>query len=130
MTIQESAEDYLEAILIIQEKKGLARSIDVAHQLGVSKPSVSRAMSALRENGYVTMDDSGYLALTAAGAAIAAPIYERHRFLTHWLTALGVTPETAARDACRMEHYLSDETFQKLKDHIAKARPRPDVAAP
>ena len=119
MKIQESAEDYLEAILAIREKKGTARSIDVAHHLNYSKPSVSRAMSLLRENGYVTMDKDGLLDLTDAGMAIASRIYERHRLLTEWLTALGVSPEVAAEDACRIEHVISAETFARLKAHIA-----------
>ena len=118
MKIQESAEDYLEAILAIREKKGTARSIDVAHHLNYSKPSVSRAMSLLRENGYVTMDKDGLLDLTEAGMVIASRIYERHRLLTEWLTALGVRPEVAAEDACRIEHDISEETFTRLKDHI------------
>ena len=119
MKIQESAEDYLEAILAIREKKGAARSIDVAHHLNYSKPSVSRAMSLLRENGYVTMDKDGLLDLTDAGMAIASRIYERHRFLTEWLTTLGVSPEVAAEDACRIEHDISEETFSRPKAHIA-----------
>ena len=119
MKIQESAEDYREAILAIREKKGTARSIDVAHHLNYSKPSVSRAMSLLRENGYVTMDKDGLLDLTDAGMAIASRIYERHRLLTEWLTALGVSPEVAAEDACRIEHDISEETFARLKAHIA-----------
>lgn len=123
MKIQESAEDYLESILILGEQKGSVRSIDVARHLGFSKPSVSRAMSLLRENGYVTMDPDGLLTLTESGQAIAGPIYERHRMLTQWLVVLGVSPETAARDACRMEHSISDETFAKMKEHIAAGRP-------
>ena len=119
LKIQESAEDYLEAILAIREQKGTARSIDVAHHLNYSKPSVSRAMSLLRENGYVTMDKDGLLDLTEAGMAIAARIYERHRLLTQWLTALGVRPEVAVEDACRIEHDISEETFACLKAHIA-----------
>lgn len=121
MKIQESAENYLEAILMIREEKGVVRSIDVAHHLEFSKPSVSRAMSLLRENGYINMDKDGLLTLTDAGYAIASRIYERHRLLTQWLTALGVSPDVAASDACRLEHDLSDETFQKLKDHISHA---------
>ncbi len=117
--IQESAEDYLESILIVKEQKGMVRSIDIVRYLGYSKPSVSRAMSLLRQNGYVTMEPDGALELTQAGRDIAEPIYERHRLLTPWLTALGVSPETAARDACRMEHSVSDETFEKMKEHIA-----------
>ena len=104
--------------MAIREKKGTARSIDVAHHLNYSKPSVSRAMSLLRENGYVTMDKDGLLDLTDAGMAIAARIYERHRLLTEWLTALGVSPEVAAEDACRIEHDISEETFSRLKAHI------------
>ena len=118
MKIQESAEDYLEAILAIREKKGTVRSIDVAHHLNYSKPSVSRAMSLLRENGYVSMDRDGLLTLTDAGMEIASRIYERHRLLTEWLTALGVSPEVAAEDACRIEHDISEETFCRLKAHI------------
>lgn len=118
MKIQESAEDYLESILILKEQRGSVRSIDIVRYLDYSKPSVSRAMSLLRENGYVTMDQDGFIELTEAGRAVAVPIYERHRLLTQWLTALGVSPETAARDACRLEHGLSDETFEKLKAHI------------
>lgn len=122
MKIQESSEDYLEAILILKGKKGAVRSIDVARHLGFTKPSVSRAMSLLRQNGYVVMESDGSLTLTEAGLAIAEPIYERHCMLTKWLVALGVSPETAARDACRMEHSVSDETFAKMKEHIAGGR--------
>lgn len=120
MKIQESAEDYLESILILKETKGMVRSIDVVHHMNFSKPSVSRAMSLLRENGYVTVDKEGYLSLTETGMEIASRIYERHRLLTEWLTALGVSAEVAAEDACRIEHDISDETFDKLKEHIAK----------
>ncbi|MBM6871161.1 metal-dependent transcriptional regulator [Pseudoflavonifractor phocaeensis] len=127
MKIQESAENYLEAILMIREEKGSVRSIDVAHHLEFSKPSVSRAMSLLRENGYIQMDKDGLLTLTEAGYAIASRIYERHQLLTQWLTTLGVSPDVAASDACRLEHDLSDETFQKLKDHISNAA-RPSEA--
>ena len=120
MKVQESAEDYLESILILKEKKGLVRSIDVVHHMGYSKPSVSRAMSLLRENGYVEMDKDGFLTLTEAGMTIASRIYERHRLLTRWLSELGVSPEVAAEDACRIEHDISEETFLRLKEHIAK----------
>ena len=118
MHIYESAENYLEAILILKNKNGVVRSIDIAQYLGFSKPSVSRAMSQFRENGYITMDKEGWITLTVSGLKIAEQIYERHRCLTQWLTSLGVTPETAARDACKIEHDISDETFQKLKKHI------------
>ena len=118
MKIQESAENYLEAILHLQEEHGSVRSIDVVQHLGFSKPSVSRAMSLLRENGYVLMDRDGLLTLTDAGREIAERIYERHKLLTRWLISLGVEPDRAAADACRMEHAVSNETFEKMKAHI------------
>ena len=118
MKIQESAENYLEAILALEEEKGNVHSIDVAQRLEFTKPSVSRAMSLLRENGYVTMEKDGRLLLTPSGREIAERIYERHRLLTQWLTALGVSPQVAAEDACRIEHDISTETFEKLKAHI------------
>ena len=117
MQIHESAENYLEAILALGEK-GPVRSIDVAQYLNFSKPSVSRAMSLLRENGYVVMDQDGFLVLTDLGRGVAERIYERHRLLTKWLVRLGVDPEVAAADACKIEHDLSDESFQALKNHI------------
>lgn len=119
MTIHESAEDYLEAILAIKEERGTVRSIDVSRHLNVTKPSVSRAMNLLRQNGYVIMEADGSLTLTEQGLAIAESIYERHQVLTDWLLYLGVSPETAAADACRMEHSISAETFARLKEHIA-----------
>ncbi len=120
MKIQESAENYLEAILILKKEKGLVRSIDIVHHMDFTKPSVSRAVSLLRENGYITTDKEGWIELTEAGQAIAERIYERHQLMTRWLIALGVNPETAAEDACRIEHDISEETFQKLKEHISK----------
>ena len=117
MTINESVEDYLEAILVLKEKNGMVRSIDVVHHMNYSKPSISRAMSRLRENGYITMDQEGWLGLTDAGREIAERIYERHRLLTEWLTALGVDPEVAREDACRMEHDISAETFDCIRTH-------------
>lgn len=123
MKIQESAENYLETILILKEEKGAVRSIDIVHRMEFSKPSVSRAMSLLRDNGYITMDKEGFIDLTGSGREIAERIYERHRFMTHWLIELGVSPETAAEDACRIEHDISEETFQKIKEHIAKEAP-------
>lgn len=123
MTINESVEDYLEAILMLKEKKGMVRSIDVVHHLNYSKPSISRAMSRLRENGYITVDSEGWLNLTEAGSAIAERIYERHRILSDWLIALGVTPEVARTDACRMEHDVSRETFACLRTHIEETAP-------
>ena len=123
MKIQESAENYLETILMLKEEKGAVRSVDIARKMDFSKPSISRAMSLLRENGYITMDKEGLIDLTDAGMEIASRIYERHRFLSKWLVALGVSPETAAEDACRIEHDVSDETFQKIKEHIAGKLP-------
>ena len=117
MQIHESAENYLEAILALSEK-GNVRSIDVAQHLNFSKPSVSRAMSLLRENGYVIMDDDGLLHLTDTGYEIASRIYERHQLLTTWLTRLGVDPKVAAEDACRIEHDLSVESFEAIKNHV------------
>ena len=124
MHIYESAENYLEAILILKNEKGMVRSIDIAQYLGFSKPSVSRAMSQFRENGYIEVDKEGFITLTDSGMEIAERIYERHRCLTEWLTALGVSPEVAATDACKIEHDISDETFSKLKEHINKHRGR------
>ena len=120
MNIHESAENYLEAILVLKQQKGAVRSIDVAQHLQFSKPSVSRAMGLLRENGYVTMDREGWLELTDAGLEIAERIYERHQLICAWLVQLGVSPEVAAADACRIEHDVSAETFQKLKEHIQR----------
>lgn len=117
MNIHESAENYLEAILALGEK-GAVRSIDVAQHLNFSKPSVSRAMSLLRENGYVVMDAGGFLTLTESGMEIASRIYERHLLLTKWLVHLGVSEEVAAEDACRIEHDLSVESFDALREHI------------
>ena len=118
MHIHASSENYLEAILALSEK-GPVRSIDVAQYLSFSKPSVSRAMTLLRENGYVHMDEDGFLTLTDSGYEIAAQIYERHCLLTKWLTALGVPEDIASEDACKIEHDLSNETFEAIKRHIA-----------
>jgi Mn-dependent DtxR family transcriptional regulator len=121
MQIYESAENYLEAILALGSK-GPVRSIDVAQYLEFSKPSVSRAMSLLRENGYVIMDETGFLTLTDKGHEVADRIYERHQFLTSWLVELGVNKEVAAADACKIEHHLSDETFEKIKAFVESNR--------
>lgn len=120
MKIQESAENYLEAILVLTQRNGQVRSIDVAHYTGFSKPSISRAVGLLRDNGYVSIDQNGLLGLTDAGLQIAETIYERHTVLTELLTLLGVSPETAAEDACRIEHVISAETFEKLKEHARR----------
>ena len=120
MKIQESAENYLEAILILNKRNGEVHAIDIAAELEFSKPSVSVAMKRLRENGYVQMDADGGLALTDAGLAIARRVYQRHRLLTEFFVRLGVDPEVAARDACRVEHDLSEQTFAKLVEHAQK----------
>ena len=118
MKRNESVEDYLETILMLRERNGLVRSIDIARQLDYSKPSISRAMGLLREKNYIVMDREGWITLTDEGYEMARRGYDRHQLLTTWLTALGVTPKIAAEDACRIEHDISDETFEKLKDHI------------
>lgn len=120
MALHQSGEDYLEAILVLRERKGNVRSIDVAQHLNYSKPSVSRAMSILRANGYITVEQDGRLALTASGEQVAREIYERHKLLTDWLVRLGVSPEVAAEDACKIEHDISPETFRCLKQHVQR----------
>lgn len=120
MNIHESAEDYLEAILILRERQGSVRSIDIVHQLELTKPSVSVAMKRFRENGYIEMDADGFITLLPPGEEIAQRIYDRHKLLTKFLVALGVSEETAAADACKMEHDLSDETFEKIKAHAQR----------
>ena len=117
MNIHESAEDYLEAILILRERQGAVRSIDVVRQLELTKPSVSVAMKRFRENGYIEMDADGFITLLPPGEEIAQRIYGRHKLLTRFLMALGVSEEAADADACKMEHDLSDETFEKIKAH-------------
>lgn len=117
MNIHESAEDYLEAILVLKERLGMVRSIDVVHHLDYSKPSVSVAMKRLRENGYIEMDGEGYITLLPPGEEIARRIYTRHKLLTQFLIQLGVSEEVAAADACKIEHDLSDESFEKITAH-------------
>ena len=119
MKIQESGEDYLEAILILKQEKGLVRAIDVARRLEFSKPSVSRAVKLLCSDGDLSVGKDGSLELTDKGREIAERIYERHRLLTLWFTELGVSEAQAATDACRVEHDISAETFQKLKEHLS-----------
>ena len=118
MRVYESAEDYLEAILVIGQRRGAVRSIDVANELGFSKPSVSVAMKKLRESGRIEMEADGLIRLTPSGRTIAEQIYERHRMLTDFFLYLGVDEEAASADACLVEHDLSAGTFEKLKDHI------------
>ncbi len=120
MNIYESAEDYLEAILMIQERKGIVHSIDIAEELGYSKASVSVAMKKLRENGFIFMEKNGALRLLPSGREIAERIYERHKILTSFFVKLGVDEDTAARDACKVEHDLSPATFDALKNCAAK----------
>ena len=115
MNIHESSEDYLEAILMLQEQKGYARSVDVAGLLGVTKPSVSFAMKKLRENGFITMDEDSLLALTAPGEAIARRILDRHNTLSSFLESLGVDPDSAREDACKMEHDLSEASYEAIR---------------
>ena len=124
MKIQKSAEDYLEMVMMIEEKKGSARSIDVATEMGVTKPSVSVAVKRLRENGYLTVDADGLLHLTESGAEIAGRMYSRHRMLTDFFISIGVSPETAREDACKVEHDLSEETVKALCGHINWQAPR------
>ena len=117
MKIQESAENYLETILILQKKNGNVRSIDIANELDFSKPSVSVAMKNLRENGFVETDANGLISLTEKGRAIAETMYERHTLLSDYLIRLGVNPKTAVEDACRIEHVISAESFEAIKKH-------------
>ena len=118
MNIHESAEDYLERILMLLEQKGYVRSVDIAAGLNVSKPSVSVAMKKLRENGYITMSSDSMISLTDKGYAIARKIYDRHRVLTRYLIQLGVPEEIAREDACKIEHDLSDESFAAISAQI------------
>lgn len=118
MRIQESAEHYLETLLILKERKGLVRSIDLANELGYSRPSVSVAVKQFRENAYVTVDEAGYIELTESGMAVAEKMYERHKTLSSLLERMGVSPATAAKDACRIEHVISDESFDKIKEYM------------
>lgn len=120
MVIHESAEDYLEAILILKERLGMVRSIDVVNEKRFKKPSVSVAMKKLRENGYIEMDREGFITLTDKGYEIASSVYNRHKLLTRFFVALGVNEQTAAADACKIEHDISEETFQKILEHAKK----------
>lgn len=122
MRTNQSAEDYLEAILMLTNENGIVRSIDIAHTLGFSKPSVSVAMKSLREKGYVTVDPQGHISLTDTGLCIANKVYERHEILTKLLTYIGVDKETAMEDSCKIEHDLSEVTFTKLKEFLTKSK--------
>ena len=116
MELHASGEDYLEAILVLHKKMGMVRSTDAARHLEVTKPSVCHAVATLREGGFLTMDSDCFLHLTDAGREVAEQIYEKHRFFTDRLTEAGVDPETAERDACRIEHVISRESFERLRD--------------
>lgn len=111
-----SGEDYLEAVLVLKQEKGMVRSVDLARHMGFSKPSISHAVGVLRDGGFLTMDKDGFLHLTDVGREVAEKIYERHLFFTKQLIAAGVDQETAEQDACRIEHAISDTSFEKLKE--------------
>ena len=120
MPLQESGEMYLETIYVLSQKSRAVRAIDVGEHMGFSKPSVSRAVSLLKAGGYVVADEEGHLSLTEEGREVAVKIYERHRLLTSWLMNLGVDEATASADACKMEHHISDVTFEAIKTHARK----------
>lgn len=120
MKIHESAENYLETILVLQQRKGSVRSIDIANELEFSKPSVSVAMKNLRLNGYIEVDAAGQIRLLPEGQRIAEAVLEKHQLMTQFLISLGVSPEVAAEDACRIEHVLSNESFEAIKEHARK----------
>ena len=118
MKIMESAENYLETILVLKSKNGCVRSIDVANELGFTKPSVSIAMKQLRENGYITVAEDGSLNLTEKGTSVAENVLERHNILAKALMAIGVDEETAYSDSCKIEHHISEESIKKIKEHM------------
>ena len=118
MAIYESGEMYLETIHVLLKKNGSVRSIDISEHMGYSKPSVSRAVGLLKKDGYIQVDNDGYITLTDIGTDVAMKIYERHTILSRMLIALGVSPEVAAEDACRLEHAISDESFKAIKAHL------------
>ena len=120
MKIHASGEDYLEAVLVLQKKQGMVRSIDLARHMGFSKASISHAVGVLRDGGFLTMDEDGFLHLTDIGREVAEKIYERHYFFTKHFISIGVDPETAEADACRIEHDISAETYERLKESITK----------
>lgn len=118
MSLQESGEMYLETIYVLQKKANAVRSLDVAEYMGFSKPSVSRAVGILKSGGFINVDKSGFLTLTESGKEVACKIYERHTLISKFLVSLGVRESVAAEDACKMEHYISDESFNAIKRHI------------
>lgn len=119
MKIQQSAENYLETIYMLNKSKGSCRSIDIANELGFSKPSVSIAMKNLRENGYIDVMGDGKIVLLESGLEIAVRLYKRHTMLTEFLTAIGVSASVASEDACRIEHILSEESIEKISGHLS-----------
>lgn len=118
MTLNESTENYLETILVLNHRLGNVRAVDIANEMNFKKPSVSVAMKNLRENGYITVNEGGHIHLTEAGLKVAEMIYERHTIISNWLVMLGVDPKIAAEDACRIEHDVSPESFEAIKRHI------------
>ena len=122
MIIKESAENYLESIFVIKKQKGFVRSIDIANDLGVSKPSVSVAMKNFREEGYITVDPDGYIYLTDKGLEIANRVYERHEIISEALMAIGVSKESALVDSCKIEHVISEESFLRIKEFVANKK--------
>ena len=120
MKLYASGEDYLEAVLVLQRKQGMVRSVDLARHMGFSKPSISHAVGVLKNGGFLTVDDDGFLHLTVIGREIAEKIHERHLFFMEQLIAAGVDPKTAEADACRIEHIISDESFLRLKEAAAQ----------
>ena len=118
MHIQESGEMYLESIYVLLKEKGQVRSIDISQRMGYSKPSVSRAMGLLKNGGYIEVDSEGLITLTASGREVAEKIFDRHTVLSHLLISLGVDPKVAAEDACRLEHAISDESFNAIRRHL------------
>ncbi|MBQ8301335.1 MAG: metal-dependent transcriptional regulator [Clostridia bacterium] len=118
MALHESGEMYLETILVLKNRFGYVRSIDIANEMNVSKPSVSRAVGLLKDSGYITFDPNGMILLTESGQEVADKIYERHRILTSFLVSIGVSEDTASKDACKIEHVISDETFEVLKKKL------------
>ncbi len=126
MSIHESGEDYLETILVLKERLGMVRSIDIVNEMQFTKPSVSVAMKKLRENGLITMSKEGFITLTDEGYKIASTIYNRHKLLTKFFVTLGVDEQVAAADACKIEHDISQETFEKIVEHARRSVPEGD----
>lgn len=124
MPLKESGEMYLETIYLLSQKNPFVRSIDVGESMGFSKPSVSRAVGLLKSGGYVTADDDGYLSLTEAGIQVAQKMYERHTLLTQYFIHLGVDEKTASQDACRIEHVISEQSFEAIKQHVNQQIPK------